>query len=291
MATALVDLYGGEPLPFDRLILSEKYSPSEREEFMCDKHRAYFLRRLKDWKEAIIEESRATMAQLQVDSLREPDLADRASSETDWAIELRTRDRQRKLIAKIDAAIRRYEQQIKDLYCRDSAALFPPRGLDAGNSYFARYARYEDQTLQPGGTTASDRSDSAFNYTPIDRARIAQNPPTSASKMPASVPPATMRSASPRRIVSQASPIAWAPVAQADTVAKFGPSMPNWMATWPEPTLAMPIGMKNGLIRPGPRSAISRTLSNSVATPPSPEPRITPLRSASDPSIRAGRPA
>ena len=110
MATALVDLYGGEPLPFDRLILSEKYQPSEREEFMCDKHRAYFLRKLKTWKEAIIEESRATMAQLQVDSLREPDLADRASSETDWAIELRTRDRQRKLISKIDAALRRIEQ-------------------------------------------------------------------------------------------------------------------------------------------------------------------------------------
>jgi len=107
MATALVDLYGGEPLPFDRFILAEGYCPSEREEFMCDAQRAYFLRKLKTWKEAIIEESRATMVQLQVDSLREPDLADRASSETDWAIELRTRDRQRKLIAKIDCAIRR----------------------------------------------------------------------------------------------------------------------------------------------------------------------------------------
>ena len=107
MATALVDLYGGEPLPFDRLILAEGYRPSDSEEFMCDKHRAYFLRKLKDWKEGVIEESRTTMAQLQVDSLREPDIADRASSETDWGIELRTRDRQRKLIAKIDAAIRR----------------------------------------------------------------------------------------------------------------------------------------------------------------------------------------
>ena len=107
MATALVDLYGGDPLPFDRLILAENYHPTEREDFMCDKQRAYFLRKLKAWKEAIIEESRATMAQLQVDSLREPDLADRASSETDWAIELRTRDRQRKLIGKIDCAIRR----------------------------------------------------------------------------------------------------------------------------------------------------------------------------------------
>ena len=119
MATALVDLYGGEPLPFDRLILAEGYSPSEREDFMCDAQRAYFLRKLKAWKEAIIEESRATMAQLQVDSLREPDLADRASSETDWAIELRTRDRQRKLIAKIDCAIRRiYEGEYG--YCEVS---------------------------------------------------------------------------------------------------------------------------------------------------------------------------
>ena len=107
MATALVDLYGGEPLPVDRLILAEGYCPTEREEFRCDKQRAYFLRRLKEWKVAIIDESRATMAQLQIDSLREPDLADRASSETDWSIELRTRDRQRKLIAKIDCAIRR----------------------------------------------------------------------------------------------------------------------------------------------------------------------------------------
>ena len=105
MATALVDFYG-EP-PFDRLTLPEGYCPSDSDDFMCDAHRAYVLRKLKDWKEAIIEESRATMAQLQVDSLREPDVADRASSETDWSIELRTRDRQRKLIAKIDSAVRR----------------------------------------------------------------------------------------------------------------------------------------------------------------------------------------
>ena len=76
MATALVDLYGGEEFgPFDRIILPEGYCPSEKDEFMCPKHRAYFLRKLKGWKEAIIEESRATMAQLQVDSLREPDVA------------------------------------------------------------------------------------------------------------------------------------------------------------------------------------------------------------------------
>jgi len=107
MATALVDFYNGQPEPFDRLILAENYRPFGSEEFMCDAHRAYFLRKLRGWKEAIVNESRATMAQLQIDSFREPDVADRASSETDWSIELRTRDRQRKLIAKIDAAIRR----------------------------------------------------------------------------------------------------------------------------------------------------------------------------------------
>lgn len=108
MATALVDLFGDNQFePFDRIILPEGYKPLKSHEFMCAEHRAYFLRKLLAWKESIIEESRATMAQLQVDSLREPDLADRASSETDWSIELRTRDRQRKLISKIDCAIRR----------------------------------------------------------------------------------------------------------------------------------------------------------------------------------------
>jgi DnaK suppressor protein len=107
MATALKDLYRPGSGSFDQLTLPDGYRPSESEEFMGPPQRAYFLAKLKVWKEAIIEESRATMAQLQADSLREPDIADRASSETDWSIELRTRDRQRKLIAKIDAAIRR----------------------------------------------------------------------------------------------------------------------------------------------------------------------------------------
>ena len=107
MATALVDLYGSGSEQFDQIVLPEGYRPAENEDFMGVQQRASFLQKLKDWKESIIEESRATMAQLQVDSLREPDIADRASSETDWSIELRTRDRQRKLIAKIDAAVRR----------------------------------------------------------------------------------------------------------------------------------------------------------------------------------------
>jgi len=90
--------------------LDRDYRPSASEEFMNPRQQAYFRRKLLDWKESILRESRDTLAQLQVDSLREPDVTDRASSETDWGIELRTRDRQRKLIAKIDAAIRRIDE-------------------------------------------------------------------------------------------------------------------------------------------------------------------------------------
>ncbi len=86
------------------------YRPTANEEFMNPRQQAYFRRKLLDWKDSILRESKETLAQLQVDSLREPDVTDRASSETDWSIELRTRDRQRKLIAKIDAAIRRIDE-------------------------------------------------------------------------------------------------------------------------------------------------------------------------------------
>ncbi|HET8749519.1 MAG TPA: RNA polymerase-binding protein DksA [Sphingomicrobium sp.] len=97
---------------------------------MCPEHRAYFLRKLNEWKQSVIDEARQTMAQLQVDSLREPDLADRASSETDWGIELRTRDRQRKLIAKIDCAIRRlYEGEYG--YCEVTGEPISLARLDA----------------------------------------------------------------------------------------------------------------------------------------------------------------
>jgi DnaK suppressor protein len=88
----------------------QDYRPSPSEEFMNPQQQAYFRRKLLDWKDSILRESRETLAQLQVDSLREPDVTDRASSETDWGIELRTRDRQRKLISKIDAAIRRIDE-------------------------------------------------------------------------------------------------------------------------------------------------------------------------------------
>ena len=85
------------------------YRPSANEEFMNADQLAYFRQKLLAWKEGIVRESRDTMTQLKSGPIRESDLTDRASSETDWAIELRTRDRQRKLISKIDAALRRIE--------------------------------------------------------------------------------------------------------------------------------------------------------------------------------------
>jgi DnaK suppressor protein len=87
----------------------EAYRPSANEEFMNPDQLAYFRQKLLEWKEGILRESRGTMAQLKSGPIREADLTDRASSETDWSIELRTRDRQRKLISKIDSALRRIE--------------------------------------------------------------------------------------------------------------------------------------------------------------------------------------
>ena len=90
--------------------LPDDYRPSPDEPFMGSRQIVYFRRKLIAWKDAILVEARETLAQLQTEPLREPDLTDRASSETDWSIELRTRDRQRKLIAKIDAALRRIDE-------------------------------------------------------------------------------------------------------------------------------------------------------------------------------------
>jgi DnaK suppressor protein len=89
--------------------LPEGYEPSSDEEFMNPTQLAYFKKKLQDWKTEILRESRETLDQLQEGGIQEPDLADRASTETDWSLELRTRDRQRKLISKIDAALRRIE--------------------------------------------------------------------------------------------------------------------------------------------------------------------------------------
>ena len=94
----------------------EEYRPSEDEPFMNDRQLEYFRNKLLDWKEDILRESRETVTHLQSETENHPDLADRASSETDRALELRTRDRQRKLISKIDEALRRIDERVYG-YC------------------------------------------------------------------------------------------------------------------------------------------------------------------------------
>jgi DnaK suppressor protein len=102
-------------------MLAEKpeYRPSEDEEFMNERQLEYFKQKLLNWKEDILRESRETLVHLQSETENHPDLADRATSETDRALELRTRDRQRKLISKIDEAIRRIEDGSYG-YCEDT---------------------------------------------------------------------------------------------------------------------------------------------------------------------------
>ena len=87
------------------------YRPSADEPFMSERQLEYFRQRLLDWKEDILRETRETVTHLQSDTENHPDFADRASSETDRALELRTRDRQRKVIAKIDDALRRIDER------------------------------------------------------------------------------------------------------------------------------------------------------------------------------------
>lgn len=89
--------------------LAADYRPSPDEDFMSERHLAYFRRKLLDWRDSILKEASLTLETLKAEPLREPDITDRATSETDWGIELRTRDRQRKVISKIDAALRRIE--------------------------------------------------------------------------------------------------------------------------------------------------------------------------------------
>ena len=90
--------------------LDADYTPSEDQEYMSEQQLNYFRVLLLEWKKSILSASEFTLQSLQDGPIREPDLNDRASSETDWGIELRTRDRQRKLIAKIDAAVRRIDE-------------------------------------------------------------------------------------------------------------------------------------------------------------------------------------
>jgi DnaK suppressor protein len=107
MATAASGFY--DQAFQQRGAIADAYRPSANEEFMNPAQLAYFRHKLLGWKDEILRESEGTMAQLKSGPIREADITDRASSETDWAIELRTRDRQRKLISKIDSALRRIE--------------------------------------------------------------------------------------------------------------------------------------------------------------------------------------
>jgi DnaK suppressor protein len=91
------------------MMILDNYQPHDDEPFMNDRQREFFKAKLLAWKEEILNDSKGTITQLQSDTASLPDVADRASAETDKSIELRARDRQRKLISKIDAALRRIE--------------------------------------------------------------------------------------------------------------------------------------------------------------------------------------
>ena len=106
------------------------YRPTENEPFMNPRQREYFRRKLENWKEDILRESRETLENLQEESQNHPDMADRASSESDRALELRTRDRQRKLISKIDAALKRIEDGTYG-YCEETGDPITIARLDA----------------------------------------------------------------------------------------------------------------------------------------------------------------
>jgi len=110
--------------------IDETYKPSEDEPLMNERQQDYFRRKLLVWKDDILRESRETLTSLQNENENHPDIADRASSETDRAIELRARDRQRKLIAKIDSALGRLEDGSYG-YCEETGEPIGLKRLDA----------------------------------------------------------------------------------------------------------------------------------------------------------------
>ncbi len=110
--------------------IPEGYRPSDDEPFMNDRQLEYFRIKLTAWKEDILRESRETLSHLQLETENHPDLADRASSETDRSLELRTRDRQRKLISKIEAALRRIDDGSYG-FCEDTGEPIGLARLDA----------------------------------------------------------------------------------------------------------------------------------------------------------------
>ncbi|MFG1422543.1 RNA polymerase-binding protein DksA [Roseixanthobacter liquoris] len=110
--------------------IDQDYRPREDEPFMNDRQREYFRLKLLAWKEDILREARETLQHLQDENQNHPDLADRASSETDRSIELRARDRQRKLISKIDAALGRIEDGSYG-FCEDTGEPISLKRLEA----------------------------------------------------------------------------------------------------------------------------------------------------------------
>ena len=107
-----------------------EYQPSDDEQFMNDRQKEYFRHKLLAWKDEILRESRETLMNLQEENHALADIADRASNETDRSLELRTRDRQRKLIAKIDAALGRIDEGTYG-YCEETGEPISLRRLDA----------------------------------------------------------------------------------------------------------------------------------------------------------------
>lgn len=112
------------------IVLSPDYRPSEDEPFMNEHQRMYFRQKLLNWKEEIIRQTKETLEGLHEDSVQHADLADRATSETDRALELRARDRQRKLVSKIDAALARIEDGTYG-YCEETGEPIGLKRLDA----------------------------------------------------------------------------------------------------------------------------------------------------------------
>lgn len=109
---------------------SKPYKPTAKEPFMNEKQRTYFRQKLLDWKTEILEGSKTTISNLQEETSALPDIVDRASAESDKALELRTRDRQRKLISKIDSALRRIDEETYG-YCIETGEPIGLKRLEA----------------------------------------------------------------------------------------------------------------------------------------------------------------
>ena len=112
------------------ITLPQNYRPTERESFMNPMQQEYFRQKLLKWKNELIEESNQTLQNMQEESLAQPDLADRATAETDRSLELRTRDRFRKLISKIDSAMKSIDEGTYG-YCEETGEPISLKRLEA----------------------------------------------------------------------------------------------------------------------------------------------------------------